>query len=76
MNALPMAVWRRQPKQAVMVHSDQESQFSSYDWRVFLKAHNLEQSMSRRGSCHDNAVAESCFQLLKRERPSSDLHYP
>lgn len=43
-------------------------QFSSYDWRDFLKAHNLEQSMSRRGNCHDNAVAESFFQLLKRER--------
>jgi putative transposase len=34
----------------------------------FLQAHNLEQSMSRRGNCHDNAVAESFFQLLKRER--------
>lgn len=50
------------------MHSDQGSQFSSYDWRDFLKAHNLEQSMSRRGNCHDNAVAESFFQLLKRER--------
>jgi putative transposase len=68
LNALLMAVWRRQPKQTVMVHSDQGSQFSSYDWRDFLKAHNLEQSMSRRGNCHDNAVAESFFQLLKRER--------
>ena len=35
---------------------------------MFLKAHNLESSMSRRGNCHDNAVAESFFQLLKRER--------
>lgn len=68
LNALLMAVWRRQPKQTVLVHSDQGSQFSSYDWRDFLKAHNLEQSMSRRGNCHDNAVAESFFQLLKRER--------
>ncbi|WP_265434920.1 IS3 family transposase, partial [Aeromonas salmonicida] len=34
----------------------------------FLKAHNLSCSMSRRGNCHDNAVAESFFQLLKRER--------
>jgi putative transposase len=49
-----------------MVHSDQGSQFSSYDWRDFLKAHNLGQSMSRRGNCNDNAVAESFFQLLKR----------
>ena len=68
LNALLMAVWRRQPKQTVMVHSDQGSQFSSYDWQDFLKAHNLRQSMSRRGNCHDNAVAESFFQLLKRER--------
>jgi putative transposase len=68
MNALLMAVWRRQPSNTVMVHSDQGSQFSSYDWRDFLQAHNLEQSMSRRGNCHDNAVAESFFQLLKRER--------
>ena len=68
MNALLMAVWRRQPENKVMVHSDQGSQFSSYDWRDFLASHNLEQSMSRRGNCHDNAVAESFFQLLKRER--------
>ncbi|SNY30488.1 Transposase and inactivated derivatives, partial [Pseudomonas sp. LAMO17WK12:I10] len=37
-------------------------------WRSFLKANNLVASMSRRGNCHDNAVAESFFQLLKRER--------
>ncbi|HEY0845763.1 MAG TPA: IS3 family transposase [Noviherbaspirillum sp.] len=68
LNALLMAVWRRQPKETVTVHSDQGSQFSSYDWQDFLKAHNLRASMSRRGNCHDNAVAESFFQLLKRER--------
>jgi putative transposase len=67
-NALLMAVWRRQPKGSVIVHSDQGSQFSSYDWQSFLKMHNLTQSMSRRGNCYDNAVAESFFQLLKRER--------
>jgi len=68
MNALLMAVWRRQPNITVMVYSDQGSQFSSYDWRDFMDAHNLQQSMSRRRNCHDNAVAESFFQLLKRER--------
>lgn len=68
MNALLMPVCRRQPKNTVMVHSDQGSQFSSYDWRDFLDAHNLQQSMSRRGNCQDNAVAESFFQLIKRER--------
>ena len=67
-DALLMAVWRRKPKQEVMVHSDQGSQYSSSDWRSFLKANNLVASMSRRGTCHDNAVAESFFQLLKRER--------
>lgn len=44
------------------------AQFSSGDWQSFLKANNLVGSMSRRGNCHDNAVAESFFQLLKRER--------
>lgn len=51
-----------------MFHSDQSSQFTSKDWRDFLAAYRLEPSMSRRGNCHDNAVAESFFQLLKRER--------
>jgi len=68
LNALLMAVWRRQPQETVTVHSDQGSQFSSHDWQAFLKTHNLMGSMSRRGNCHDNAVAESFFQLLKRER--------
>ena len=43
------------------MHSDHGSQFSSYDWQDFLKAHNLVGSMNRRGNCHDNAVAESFF---------------
>nr|WP_143054575.1 IS3 family transposase [Massilia timonae] len=68
MSALLMAVWRRKPTTEVLVHSDQGSQFSSCDWRDFLESHNLVQSMSRRGNCHVNAVAESFFQLLKRER--------
>jgi putative transposase len=68
MKALLMAVWRRQPKAEVIVHSDQGSQYTGYDWQGFLKANNLVSSMSRRGNCHDNAVAESFFQLLKRER--------
>lgn len=67
-DALLIAVWWRKPKQEVMIHSDQGSQFSSSDWQSYLKANNLISSMSRRGNCHDNAVAESFFQLLKRER--------
>ncbi len=65
--ALLMAGWRRKPEQEVMIHSDQGSQFSSFDWQSFLKANKLIGSMSRRGNCHDNAVAECFLQLLKRE---------
>ena len=54
-NALLMAVWRRNPSSPVIVHSDQGSQYSSHDWQAFLKAHNLVASMSRRGNCYDNA---------------------
>lgn len=68
LDALLMAVWRRKPESEVLVHSDQGSQYTSHDWSEFLKSHGLEGSMSRRGNCHDNAVAESFFQLLKRER--------
>lgn len=68
LSALLMAVWRRKPTSKVIIHSDQGSQFTSYEWQKFLKAHNLVASMSRRGNCYDNAVAESFFQLLKRER--------
>lgn len=68
LNALLMAVWRRKPKNQVIIHSDQGSQYTSSDWQSFLKSHNLVCSMSRRGNCYDNAVAESFFQLLKRER--------
>jgi len=68
LSAMLMAVWRRKPISKVIVHSDQGSQFTSYEWQEFLKTHNLEPSMSRRGNCYDNAVAESFFQLLKRER--------
>lgn len=68
LDALLMAVWRRKPTTKVLVHSDQGSQYTSYEWQSFLEEHGLQGSMSRRGNCHDNAVAESFFQLLKRER--------
>ena len=68
LDALLMALWRRQPKDSVTVHSDQGCQFTGHEWQSFLRDHNLVSSMSRRGNCHDNAVAESFFQLLKRER--------
>ena len=74
LQALLAAVWRRKPKQPIMVHSDQGSQFTSYEYAAFLANHNLQPSMSRRGNCHDNAVAESFFQLLKRERIKRNIY--
>ncbi|EPL1955804.1 IS3 family transposase [Citrobacter freundii] len=74
LNALLMAVWRRNPQKQVLVHSDQGSQYTSHEWQSFLKSHGLEGSMSRRGNCHDNAVAESFFQLLKRERIKKKIY--
>lgn len=67
-DAVLMAVWRRKPENRVMIHSDQGIQYTCSDWRTFLRDNNLEASMSRRGNCWDNAVAESFFSLLKGER--------
>jgi putative transposase len=68
LEALLTAVWRRKPTQPVIVHSDQGSQYGSDDWQRFCRMHNLLPSMSRRGNCYDNAVAESFFSSLKKER--------
>ncbi len=64
--ALMMAVWQRQPKKEVLVHSDQGSQYASHDYLNFMRDNNLKPSMSRRGNCHDNAVAESFFATFKK----------
>ena len=68
LDALLMAVWLMKPASAVIVYSDQGSQYTSYDWSEFLKERRPKGSMRCRGNCHDNAVAESCSQLLERER--------
>ena len=68
LQALLAAVWSRKPKPGLMLHSDQGTQYTSYDWQSFLKDHGIVCSMSRRGNCHDNAVIESFHQLIKRER--------
>jgi putative transposase len=67
LDAIFMAVRRRKPPH-VLIHSDQGSQFGSDAWRRFCHEHHLEPSMSRRGNCWDNAVAESFFSSLKKER--------
>ena len=66
LHALLMAVWKRQPREPVLVHSDQGSQYGSADYLAFMKENNLELSMSRRGNCLDNAVAESFFATFKK----------
>ena len=66
MKALLMAVYQRQPKSEVMVHTDQGSQYGSSDYLALMKEHKLVPSMSRRGNCHDNAVAESFFATIKK----------
>jgi len=68
LDALLMAVWRRRPNKRILVHSDQGSQYGSDDWARFCRDNNIEPSMSRRGNCWDNAVAESFFGSLKKER--------
>ncbi len=73
-DALLMAIWRRRPKDKVLIHSEQGVQYTSGDWRSFLKAHNMEVSMSRKGNCHDNAVAESFFSLLKKDRVKRKIY--
>jgi putative transposase len=68
LDAILMAVWRRKPEAGLVIHSDQGSQYGSDDWHRFCRAHGLRPSMSRRGNCWDNAVAESFFSSLKKER--------
>jgi len=66
-DALTMAVWRRGKVKSVIVHSDQGSTYASGDYQKLLKENALLCSMSRKGECLDNAVAESFFGTLKTE---------
>lgn len=66
-DALMMAIWRRGKLKDVIVHSDQGSTYASGDYRRLLSDNGLICSMSRKGECHDNAVAESFFGTLKTE---------
>lgn len=64
LDAILMAVQQCKPKHT-LIHSDQGG---SDAWRRFCHAHHLEPSMSRRGNCWENAVAESFFSSLKKEQ--------
>jgi putative transposase len=67
-DALRMALWQRRPSAGLIVHSDRGSQYASKAYRGLLKANAFVGSMSRKGDCWDNAVAESFFASLKKER--------
>lgn len=67
LEALGMGVARRRPRPGLLHHSDRGSQYASAEYRAVLAAHGMDRSMSRLGSCWDNAVAESFFATLKGE---------
>jgi putative transposase len=66
-DALTMALWKRKPEKGLIWHTDRGSQYASDSHRNILKDHGIIQSMSRKGNCWDNAVAESFFHTLKTE---------
>ena len=67
-DALKMAIWQRQPKAGLIHHSDRGSQYASKEFKQLLKVHEVKGSISRKGDCRDNAVAESFFGSLKQEQ--------
>jgi putative transposase len=73
LNAVLMAVRRRRPRRT-LIHSDQGTQYGSDAWRRFCRSNHLEPSMSRKGNCWDNAVAESFFSSLKKERIKKQIY--
>lgn len=66
-DALKMALDRRKPGPGLIHHSDRGSQYAANDYQRLLSRNGMICSMSRKGNCYDNAVAESFFHLLKTE---------
>ena len=66
--ALRMAIQQRQSEPGLIVHSDRGSQYASHEYQALLNQHSIICSMSRKGNCWDNAVAERFFLNLKMER--------
>lgn len=67
LDALTMAIVHRQPQPGLIHHTDQGAQYACSAYRAVLVAHGMIPSMSRKGDCYDNAVAESFFSNLKNE---------
>lgn len=68
LQAVLMALWQRQDRSPLVLHSDRGCQFTSEEYQRFLRGHNVICSMSGVGSCADNALVEGFFGMLKRER--------
>lgn len=67
-SALEMALQQRRPAPGLVLHSDRGSQYASAEYQAVLARHSIICSMSRKGDCWDNAVAERFFLNLKMER--------
>lgn len=74
-DALTMAIKRRSPLKGLVYHTDRGSQYASYEHKDLLKKYHIVQSMSRKGNCWDNAVAESFFHSLKTELVYHETFY-
>jgi putative transposase len=68
--ALQMALGRRKPAEGLIHHSDRGSQYACGAYQALLAEHGIRCSMSRKGDCLDNAVAERFFRSVKGERTS------
>lgn len=66
-NALLMAIWQRKPSKGLIWHTDRGKQYCADSHLKIIKQHGITQSMSRKGNCWDNAVAESFFHTIKTE---------
>jgi len=66
-DALIMAIWRRKPSPGLIFHSNRGSQYCSREFQELIKDYRIRSSMSKKGDCWDNAVAESFFGTLKLE---------
>ena len=67
MDAFKQAIKRRRPAPGLIFHSDRGVQYACNDFRKLLEKHGAVQSMSGKGNCYDNAVAESFFGTIKTE---------
>lgn len=73
-DALRSAFTTRRPPKGLMFHSDRGSQYASDDFRKLLTRYGMIQSMSRKGNCWDNAVAERFFRSLKCEQTNDRIY--